>query len=240
MNSVLIVEDHRDTRALLRDLVTTVFGNPEVAEAATLSQALKIVAGRRFSLAVIDLGLPDGSGLELIEEIGRNEPDTFIVVATIHGDDGHLFPALRAGAKGYLLKEDHRDELEKQFQGILKGHPPLSPSIARRILEHFRRESRRKNAEDLTKRETEVLKLLARGYTSKALGTELGISRHTANEHIKNIYRKFNIRTRAEAAVQATRLGIVEQPETEYVTGPPDKHWDRGASTSGASESSPK
>jgi DNA-binding NarL/FixJ family response regulator len=137
------------------------------------------------------------------------------VVATIFDDDAHLFPALRAGAQGYLLKDQPPEQLVKQLRGISEGHPPLSPSIARRLLEHFHVAQQLPasvfDAEclQLSPREREVLVHLARGISIADIGVEMAISRHTVSDHVKNIYRKLNISSRAEAALQAKNMGLV-------------------------------
>ena len=122
---------------------------------------------------------------------------------------GHLFAALKAGAHGYLLKEQTHQELVEHLQGIIQGQPPLSPSVARRILQHFRMRTRPFSRHGLTCRESEVLILLAKGMTCKESASLLGISPHTTADHIKNIYRKLNVNSRAEASLEAARLGLV-------------------------------
>ena len=141
-----------------------------------------------------------------------------MVVATIHDDDDHLFHALQAGAQGYLLKDLPTDWLAAQLRGIAQGQPPLSPAIARRLLRHFQApalvnaqmpELAAPAATDLSTRESEVLGLLAQGVRIADIGVALGISRHTVGDHVKNIYRKLNITSRAEAALQARHLGLI-------------------------------
>ena len=134
-----------------------------------------------------------------------------MVVASIHDDDEHLFQALQAGAQGYLLKDHPTAWLAQQLQGIARGQPPLSPAIARRLLRHFHAApaAQPHAACDLSARERDVLGLLAQGVRIADIGIALGISRHTVGDHVKNIYRKLNIGSRAEAALQARDLGLI-------------------------------
>jgi DNA-binding NarL/FixJ family response regulator len=140
------------------------------------------------------------------------------VVVTIHEDDDHLFPALQAGAFGYLLKEQSREQLSEQLQRISQGEPPLSPSIARRVIQYFTTQARQQQHMSepdnvtphvqLTDRENEVLLRVAKGFTLPEIGVQLNLSRHTIADYVKQIYRKLNVSSRAEAALEAQRLGL--------------------------------
>ena len=183
-----------------------------------------------FKLVLVDLELPDGNGMELLAELAQY-PATKIVT-TLYSDDDHLFPALQCGADGYLLKEDRFEVLVEELQKIVRDQPPLSPAIARRLLTHFRHggetgapesgfSSSAFNAskpvplekqfdhERLTPRETEVLTYLSKGFTIKEIAQLMGIKWFTVNDHIKSIYKKLNVSSRAEAAVLASKQGLV-------------------------------
>jgi DNA-binding NarL/FixJ family response regulator len=148
----------------------------------------------------------------------HHQPKSLPVVVTIYDDDEHLFPALQAGAFGYLLKEQPQQELVAQLLRMVQGEPPLSPPIARRVLSHFvtspqRRQALMRSVEDevkLTDRETEVLQRVAKGYTLPEIAQQFGLSRHTIADYIKQIYRKLNVSSRAEAALEAARRGLVQ------------------------------
>jgi DNA-binding NarL/FixJ family response regulator len=131
------------------------------------------------------------------------------VVATIYDDDQHVFPALRAGAHGYVLKEQSREVLARLLTGIVSGEPPLSPSIARKMLRFFNPAPTPDDEAGLSPREEEVLRLIAKGYTLAAVGDLLKISRHTVAGYVKALYRKLNVTSRAEATLEAARRGIV-------------------------------
>ncbi|MBW8310992.1 MAG: response regulator transcription factor, partial [Rhizobium sp.] len=169
-------------------------------------------AGPPPDLGVVDRGLPDGSGVDLIRELAQRHPACTRVVTTLFGDDAHVFPALRAGAHGYLLKDQPADRLGAALDGIRRGEPPLSPAIAQRLLRAFGAAPEPvppSGGEPLTAREREVLVLVSKGCRLPELADRLQISRHTVSDHLKNIYRKLDINSRAEAALEAVRLGLV-------------------------------
>ena len=206
----LILEDMPESQEMLCEVAALAFPGIACICVADVRSALA-QCSECFQLALVDLSLPDGSGNEVIRKLAEACPGCTIVVATIFDDDDHLFPALRAGAQGYLLKDEAPELLAKQLQGIREGHPPLSPSVARRMLGHFREEeSRRSMAQEvLSPREREVLGQLGRGISIAAIAQEMGISHHTVGDHVKNIYRKLNISSRAEAALQARNMGLM-------------------------------
>ena len=211
MKNVLIVEDHPDALMVMRSIVAEIFPAAQVLDAGDCRAGLALVQANRFDLALVDLHLPDGSGLDVIGALNACSPDTRIVVSSIYGDDGHLFPALQAGAHGYLLKDDPRDSLVRQLAGILEGTPPLSPAIARKLIRHFNAvpAAGPRSEHNLTPREQEALALLAQGISVKHLAQSMGISPHTAGDYVKSIYRKLNITSRAEAALKATEFGLL-------------------------------
>lgn len=211
MKLALVVEDMPESQEMLREVAQAAFPGIGVHCVADVASAVTLLRQFEFDLALIDLVLPDGSGTLVMQAMSLRFPRCVIVVATLFDDDEHLFPALRAGAQGYLLKDQAPEQLVRQLRGIGDGHPPLSPSIARRLLEHFH-EAADAVAEPsalLTPREQEVLMQLARGISIAKIGLELGISRHTVGDHVKNLYRKLKITSRAEAALQARSLGLL-------------------------------
>ena len=220
MKTILLLEDLPEIRAWLRALVMQVFPGSTVVESARVHDALQQVTAHRFDLAMIDLGLPDGSGVKVVQALRESQPDAQSVVVTIHDDDDHLFPALQAGAYGYLLKEQPREQLMEHLQRISQGEPPLSPSIARRMISYFSAQANKPALQpypaadtlmpnvQLTEREREVLLRVAKGFTLPEIGVQLGLSRHTIADYVKQIYRKLNVSSRAEAALEAQRLGL--------------------------------
>lgn len=237
---VLILEDNPVARGFLCRVVRESFSDvSSITEAGDLDAARRLLGhtpgGRAlpsddpFQLILVDLELPDGSGLELLTELSAY-PATRIVT-TLYSDDDHLFPALQCGADGYLLKEDRFEVLVEELQKIVRGQPPLSPAIARRLLTHFRTgengglggaqpmspsapaaasaPAAPLDHERLTPRESEVLTYLSKGFTIKEIASLMGIKWFTVNDHIKSIYKKLNVSSRAEAAVLASKQGLV-------------------------------
>ena len=240
---VLILEDNPVARSFLCRVVRESFSDANnITEAGDLETArrhIQLAGGASglhgvdpFKLILVDLELPDGNGMELLAEL-THYPATKIVT-TLYSDDDHLFPALQRGADGYLLKEDRFEVLVEELQKIVRGQPPLSPAIARRLLTHFRQGSGSDAAPDsgfmnatgfstskpvpiekqldherLTPRESEVLTYLSKGFTIKEIASLMGIKWFTVNDHIKSIYKKLNVSSRAEAAVLASKQGLV-------------------------------
>ena len=206
----LVVEDLPEARAWLVDALGHAFEAITVEVAGDLAEARAALEGGLPDIALVDLGLPDGSGTELIAELRAAPKDVLTVVTTIFDDDRHLFAALRAGADGYVLKDQSRTDLVEMLAGIHAGRPPLSPSIARKLLSVFEQAAPDPDtAAALTAREAEVLTLIAKGYTVARVAEMLGITRNTAAGYVKVIYRKLNVSTRAEATLEATRQGLV-------------------------------
>lgn len=203
----LLVDDLAPCRIWLRRALEQAFPDIAVREAGTLAAAMQALDPTP-PLALVDLGLPDGPGLRVIEALSRRG-GCLIVVTTVFDDDAHLFPALRAGAGGYVLKDQTPEHLVEILRGISAGHPPLSPSIARRLLQHFGPVPVADDAAALTARESEVLQQVAKGFTVQEVADSLGLSRHTVAGYLKDIYRKLSVSSRAEATLEAARRGLI-------------------------------
>ncbi|HAQ34048.1 MAG: DNA-binding response regulator [Maricaulis sp.] len=209
MKLALIVEDVPETRDWLETLVRGAFPECEIVSRGTVRAAVAAAESHAFDLALIDLGLPDGSGLDVLRKLKSASPGTTAIVTTVMGDDAHIVAALSAGAEGYLLKETPPDLLHRQLVQLADGIPAISPSIARRIMEHFRFTGPAAEPDgELTAREKEVLTLIARGLRNSDVASALGLAESTVASHIKAIYRKLDIGSRAEASWHATRLGL--------------------------------
>jgi DNA-binding NarL/FixJ family response regulator len=212
MNNILLLEDLPEIRAWMKQLVLQVFPHSLISEAARVHDARELITAVKFDMALIDLGLPDGSGVDVVAALREQQPEAQSVVVTIHDDDEHLFPALQAGAFGYLLKEQAREAITEQLKRMSQGEPPLSPSIARRVISYFAAQARPQQNMlphvQLTDRENEVLLRVAKGFTLPEIGVQLNLSRHTIADYVKQIYRKLNVSSRAEAALEAQRLGL--------------------------------
>lgn len=212
----LLVEDQPRSRDWLLGILTGTFPGIGVVPVASLKEGvqwlddLKARGGEPgFTLAVVDLGLPDGSGVEIIRRLAADWPEVLPVVATIYDDDAHLFDAIAAGARGYVLKDEEPDLMMAYLRRIERGEPPLSPSIAHRLLAHFRSAARALPDEaGLTPRELETLTLLARGLTVAEAAMRLGLKPMTVAGYVKIIYQKLNVSSRAEATREAIRRGL--------------------------------
>ncbi len=208
MKTCLLLEDVPEASEWLASAVHTSFPGIEVATVASLAEARAWVAAHPApELALVDLGLPDGNGVDFIAELNQRAPQCVCVVASIFDDDQHIFPALRAGAQGYLLKDQGQEAITELLQGIIGGRPPLSPAVARKLLSHFHVPPEPANIR-LTERETEVLRLIARGLTTAEVARLLNISVNTVPSYVKEIYRKLNVSSRAEAALTARNMGL--------------------------------
>lgn len=209
MKNLLIVEDVAEAREWLTAIAREAFPQACISTAQTIAGAIAKIDERDWDMALIDLGLPDGSGLDVIRRIRKNGSDTICVVTTVLGEDAHIVAALSAGAQGYLLKGQPSALIQRQLVQLQQGMPALSPTIARRIMEHFQRTGPSDgDTEKLTGRELEVLTLVAKGLRNADAALALGLAETTIATHIKAIYRKLGISTRAEAALHANRLGL--------------------------------
>ena len=208
MKKALVVDDHPAAAAWVAAALSQAFPGIEIFEGASLAAGRTHLADNDFQIALVDLGLPDGSGIELIRDLHAQLPDVIKVVSTVFGDDGHLFDALRAGADGYVLKDETKEGLVEMLLGIARGEPPLSSSVARRLLTHFHPDAEQPSVH-LTERERDVLTLLAKGYTVRRVAGFLDITVNTTAGYVKTIYRKLNVSNRAEATLEATRIGLV-------------------------------
>lgn len=225
---VLILEDNSVARSFLCKVVRESFSDElQIVESSDLESARREIQQAQlpdaepFRLYLIDLELPDGSGMELLQAL--HLAPGLKIVSTLYSDDEHLFPALQLGAGGYLLKEDRFEVLVEELQRIVRGQPPLSPAIARRLLGHFRpgssgdsgpmglntgfggfaasRPTQLEAGDESTRlsaRENEVLTYLSKGFTVKEIANLMGVKWFTVNDHIKAIYRKLSLSSRSE------------------------------------------
>lgn len=207
MTRLLIVEDIAETRAWLRATASRALATDAVETAATWRDGLHAARGRAFDLALIDVGLPDGDGVELVARIKALQPSMTVIMATVMGDDATVVRALAAGADGYLLKDTPEDLFMTQLAQTARGLPPLSPSVARRIMEHYRLSAGPLDEADaLTPRERDVLALIGEGRRNAEVAEALGLTDSTVASYVKAIYAKLGISNRAEAALKARQI----------------------------------
>ena len=212
MTRILIVEDIGETRTWLKSVAEKAFPGCEVREATDMRSGIHAAKGMGIDLAIVDLGLPDGNGTTVITALREHQPDALVIVATVMGDDASIIGALSAGAHGYLLKDSPPDLFTRQLEQLGQGIPALSPSIARRIIDHFRTAAVPEAPEvSLTPRELDVLGLIGRGLRNADTAQALGLTENTIASHIKSIYSKLGISSRAEAALRAQRMGLTQR-----------------------------
>ncbi len=210
-DSGLVVEDLPDAQTWLATALSGAFPKMTVTTVGNFSDASRAIRNRSFDVALVDLRLPDGHGIDLLTQASRTRPEMRTVVTTVYDDDAHLFPALRAGARGYLLKDDRKEDLIRQLQSLSRDEVPLSPPIAQSVLRFFSHAGPAGDLppETLTPREREVLIALANGYTLADIARTMKISQNTVATHVKRIYGKLNIGSRAEAVCAALRMGLL-------------------------------
>ncbi|HHL31592.1 MAG TPA: response regulator transcription factor [Oceanospirillales bacterium] len=207
MNSVLIIEDLQPAMQWLLQSVQLAYTEASVSQAIDLESAFAQVKKQTFDLVLADIGLPDGSGLDVVEYLTQHSPQTLVVITTIFDDDQHVFSALRKGAKGYILKDQDKDQLAQMLVNIENGNLPISAAIANKLLNFFNPQIPNT---DLTKREKEVLVLIAKGYKVPNVAELLGIKSSTCYGYVKDIYLKLDINSRAQATLAASKMGLID------------------------------
>ena len=210
--SVLIVEDEPEFLRVYCEAITREPDFRLSGAVSTLSAAMALVEQAVPDVLVVDLGLPDGNGADLIRRAVKRRPDCDALVLTVFGDDQHVIDAIEAGATGYLLKDSPVGELARCIRELRAGGAPISPSIARRLLARMRAPAEKPAAQvsPLTEREAEILRLVAKGLSFAEVGAALEISAHTVVAHVKKIYRKLAVHSRGEAVFEATQLGLLK------------------------------
>lgn len=215
-HAVMIVEDDEQTRARLADKVRDCPQLAVSALAGCCADAIAMLDDKPPDVLLVDLGLPDGDGAELIEYAAGLSKQINIMVITVFGDEQRVMRAIRCGASGYLLKTDDSSDICQSIHELLDGGAPISPVIARYLIRYFREgmdEGASANSDlGLSDRELEVLRLAAKGYTYQEVADLLGLSVNTVGTHTRNVYRKLEVSSRSEAVYEAGRLGLVDVP----------------------------
>ncbi|MGV3571249.1 MAG: response regulator [Ramlibacter sp.] len=213
--TVALVDDEAAMRERLAGLIATA-PRTELVFAADTAQAMMDWLGTHsVHVLLVDLGLPDRPGLDVIRHCRRANPGTEIMVITMFGDEGSMVAAFEAGARGYLLKDGTEDDLARHIVNLYAGGSPMTPLIARRLLERLQPPTPGAAPEPgreggtITARELEILSLLSRGYTYSEVAALLGLAPSTIQSHVKNIYSKLCVHSRAEAVFEARQLGLL-------------------------------
>jgi DNA-binding NarL/FixJ family response regulator len=213
---IAIVEDDDFTRQRISSILSLRIPQANIVEFQDLKTAQKFAATHSQDFWLIDLGLPDGSGIELICDVKKIYQHANVLVLSVFGDVDNIVNSIEAGANGYLLKDAVERDLIDALDAIDSGGTPLSPMIASRLLERMMpvKASSSDLVKDdlsplLTAREAELLNLLSRGYTSTEAGERMQIAVSTVRTHIKNIYSKLAVKSRTEAVFEARAMGIL-------------------------------
>ena len=215
--SVAIVEDNEAMRGRLQQQIEANADYLVVSACATLEAARKALEETTPDVLLVDLGLPDGDGCDLIAEHASRSPDIAIMVISVFGDEDRVIRAIQAGARGYLLKDEDSEGIGMAIEQLLSGGSPISPSIARHLISRFapKKPTESLEPERLSKRELEVLELAAKGFTYQESADMLGVSINTVSSHTKNIYAKLAVNSRAEAVFEASQRGLVDLRKPE-------------------------
>ncbi len=208
---VLIADDHPIIRDSLRTLIATEPDLKLVGEAVDGEEAVRKTLELKPDVILMDLVMPVKDGLEAISEIKSLLPEVSILVLTSFSDEDKVFPAIRAGALGYLLKDSSPQELLKAIHDVYRGEASLHPSIALQLIREINRPSELPPVENpLSERELEVLKLVAQGLTNQEIATRLVLSEWTVRTHVRNILGKLHLANRTQAALFALREGLAD------------------------------
>jgi len=216
---VLIADDHAIVRKGVRALLATEADIEVVGEAADGKEAVEKAERLHPDVVLMDLVMPEMDGIEATRRITTRQPETRILVLTSFAEDEKVFPALKAGALGYLLKDAGPEELVRAIRQVYCGESSLHPAIARKVLQELSRPPEQPpTPEPLTERELEVLRLIAKGKSNREIAEELVISEATVRTHVSNILGKLQLASRTQAALYALREGIAELEEAQNET----------------------
>ena len=210
---ILLADDHNVMRKGLRLLLESQPGFSVVGEASDGHQAVEQAEATKPDVVVLDIGMPRLSGTEAAQRIGELLPGTSVIILSMHSDEGYVMRALKAGAKGYLLKDAAEGDLVEAIRAVGNGKTFFSSEISKMLVEDYVREIRTRGAEDsyelLTSREREILHLLAEGKSNKDIASALNLSPYTVETHRRNLQEKLNLHSFAELILYAVRKGLI-------------------------------
>lgn len=216
IQTALILEDIVDVNAWIKQMLLETFEGIRIQQAYSLDEAKHLLMSQHYDLALIDLSLPDGKGIEVIDWLVQYSAETISVVVTIFEDDQYLLEAISHGAKGYLLKDLEPIVFKKHLENLIAGLYAFSPTMTQKLLNYVKTQEQLNRKKQqfieslaLTNREKQVLIHIAKGQQVSEIAYELGLSSHTVSGYVKEIYRKLQISSRAEAALLAKQYGLI-------------------------------
>ncbi|WP_414482088.1 response regulator [Limnochorda sp.] len=211
---ILIVDDHEVVRIGLRSLLERIGQFEVVGEAASAQEAIELARSRKPDVVVMDIRMPDGSGIEACRAIRSENEAIKVIMLTSYTDDEAIFASVMAGASGYVLKQIGSHELVEAIRTVAAGGSLLDPSITGKVLERMRGMSREQQQhEKLTDQELRILRLIADGRTNKEIAEALYLSEKTVRNYVSSILSKLNLSNRAEAAAYAVRRHLLDEPD---------------------------
>lgn len=223
--SVLIVDDHTLFRKGLSNLMQQQEEIRVVGEADTGREGVALAKSLRPDVILMDVKMPDCDGIQATLSIREAQPDARVIMLTVSEEDEDLFAAIKAGARGYLMKNVEPDRLIKAIHLVMRGEPVMTHSMASKLMDEFSSVAKRVDGppkrSPLTRRETETLQRLAKGESNKEIAGALCISEHTVKIHLKNILKKLHMNNRIQAAIYAYQAGLIDQP---HVSKPSAAH----------------
>ena len=208
--TVLITDDHPLFRKGMRALLESMPDIEVVGEAKSGQEAIDMVSQKQPDMVLMDLQMPNGGGLAATRQISEKYPDVHILVVTLFEDDESVFAALRAGARGYILKDQDRDRVTRYIADMAGGEVALSGNIASRLVDYFNTRGQPVRDGVLAPREEDVLRSIAKGFNVATTAEMLGLTSNTVKSYVKTIYSKLGVSSRAEATAEAIRRGLVD------------------------------
>jgi DNA-binding NarL/FixJ family response regulator len=209
--NVLLAEDHVITRQGIRRLIEDEKGVNVIGEASDGEEAVQMTTDLKPDIVIMDIAMPKLNGIEATRQIKLISPRTAVLILSAYDDDEYVFALLKVGAAGYLLKNVSGDELTRAIRAVYKGEPVLDPAVARKVMNYFKLPGKARGlerpSEHLSNRETDILKLAAKGMTNKDIADKLHLSNRTVEGHLRTIFNKLGVGSRTEAVLYGLRKG---------------------------------
>jgi len=209
--NVLLAEDHVITRQGIRRLIEDEKGVKVIGEASDGEEAVQMTTDLKPDIIIMDIAMPKLNGIEATRQIKLISPRTAVLILSAYDDDEYVFALLKVGAAGYLLKNVSGDELARAIRAVYKGEPVLDPIVARKVMNYFKLPGKARGlerpSEHLSNRETDILKLAAKGMTNKDIADKLHLSNRTVEGHLRTIFNKLGVGSRTEAVLYGLRKG---------------------------------